>query len=56
VKNKNKMYKNPGINLGESNPVLVKHEVGKGKRSTYNLPLGEHVYGFERKKDIEGAK
>jgi len=34
----------------------VHNEVGKTKRSTFNLPPIEHVYGKEPKKDKENAK
>jgi len=34
----------------------VRNEVGKTKRSTFNLPPIEHVYGKEPKKDKENAK
>jgi len=36
--------------------VLIKHEVGKSKVSTYNLPGPDHIYGRPPRKDKEGAK
>jgi hypothetical protein len=43
-------------NRNPNNPVLVKHEVGKSKNATYNLPPITHTYGKAPKKDAEGAK
>lgn len=38
------------------NTLLVRPEVGKTKRTTYNLPKGDYTYGKAEKPDAENAK
>jgi hypothetical protein len=38
------------------NPLLVKHEVGRAKESTYDLPPIDFAYGHSQAKDSEGAR
>ena len=38
-----------------SNPLLVKDDIGKAKRTTRKLPNEDHAYGKADKKDPEGA-
>jgi hypothetical protein len=38
------------------NPLLVKHEVGRAKESSYDLPPNDHAYGHSAAKDQEGAR
>ncbi len=35
--------------------TMIKDRVGICRRSTYNLPSTDHVYGFKKENDAEGA-
>ena len=35
--------------------TIIRNRVGCAKISTYNLPPGDHVYGFKQPTDPEGA-
>ena len=41
--------------LTQRKRTMIKNRVGCAKTSTYNLPPGDHVYGFKQPTDLEGA-
>jgi len=40
----------------KSNPLLVKTEIGRTRRSTFDLPPSQHAFGKVNRADLEGAK
>ena len=50
------LLQNPQERFRNRNVVLFRTEVGQVKKSQYNLPNLNHVYGKMLKKDAEGGK
>lgn len=45
-----------GFRAKTSNTILVKDDIGKAKRTVYDLPPQAHAYGRAEQPDLEGAR